>query len=318
MSEFVKGSLVGDYGVDPARVHVVGAGPNVEPGPGEPRVAREKAILFVGRTFVPKGGPALLEAFARVRRRPPRRAALDRLVDRAAGPSPRAPCSTASSAARRSRRSTRGASVFALPTLREAFGLSFLEAMAFALPVVASRIEAIPEIVSDGETGLLVPPPRPRALARAIWRAPRRPGPRSAPRAAGGPRGRAVRLGRVAARMLALRPRARSAGDCARSPRPAGRASHWRLAGAGALHRPVRAPRRARPALRRTVSAGETVVRLHPHPRAAAPRRAARRRRRSRSPSRWSSRASSLPASYGTFKQAWLSPRRSRSSCRWG
>ncbi|HEY6099104.1 MAG TPA: glycosyltransferase family 4 protein, partial [Anaeromyxobacter sp.] len=60
------------------------------------------------------------------------------------------------------------AAVFALPTLREAFGLSLVEAMAFGLPVVASRVEAIPEIVSHGETGLLVPPSDPAALARAL------------------------------------------------------------------------------------------------------------------------------------------------------
>ena len=58
--------------------------------------------------------------------------------------------------------------MFALPTLREAFGLAFVEAMAFGLPVVGSRIEAMPEIVVDGETGLLVPPRDPAALAGAL------------------------------------------------------------------------------------------------------------------------------------------------------
>ena len=60
------------------------------------------------------------------------------------------------------------ASIFALPTRREAFGLSFVEAMAFGLPAIGSRIEAIPEIIADGETGLLVPPGDPAALAEAI------------------------------------------------------------------------------------------------------------------------------------------------------
>ena len=59
------------------------------------------------------------------------------------------------------------ASLFALPTLREAFGLAFLEAMAFGLPVVATSVGAVPEIVGDGETGLLVPPRDPAALADA-------------------------------------------------------------------------------------------------------------------------------------------------------
>ncbi len=45
--------------------------------------------------------------------------------------------------------------IFCLPTLQEAFGLVFTEAMAAGLPVVAVRSGAVPEIVCDGETGLL-------------------------------------------------------------------------------------------------------------------------------------------------------------------
>jgi glycosyltransferase involved in cell wall biosynthesis len=45
-----------------------------------------------------------------------------------------------------------------LPSLWEGFGLVFLEAMSCGLPVIATRVSAIPEIVLDGETGLLVPP----------------------------------------------------------------------------------------------------------------------------------------------------------------
>lgn len=48
--------------------------------------------------------------------------------------------------------------IFVFPTLNEAFGLVLLEAMQHGLPVVASSLGAIPEIVIEGVTGYLVPP----------------------------------------------------------------------------------------------------------------------------------------------------------------
>lgn len=168
MSAVVRRSLVDDYGVDPARAIAVGAGPNVEPGDGGPAPdAAEPAMLFVGRSFVPKGGPELVAAFERVRARHPELRLW--LVTR--DPPPRLPPGVEAlglldrrALARRYAR----ASAFALPTLRECFGLSFLEAMSFGLPCVGTRIEAIPEIVAEGETGLLVPPRDVAALERAL------------------------------------------------------------------------------------------------------------------------------------------------------
>ena len=62
------------------------------------------------------------------------------------------------------------------PARWEGFGLALLEAMLAGKPVVATRVSSIPEIVVDGETGLLVPPDDPDALAAAILRVLRDPG----------------------------------------------------------------------------------------------------------------------------------------------
>jgi glycosyltransferase involved in cell wall biosynthesis len=60
------------------------------------------------------------------------------------------------------------ADCFCLPTVQEGFGIVFTEAMAAGLPVVACRAAAVPEVVEDGATGLLVSPRSPEELAMAI------------------------------------------------------------------------------------------------------------------------------------------------------
>jgi len=61
-----------------------------------------------------------------------------------------------------------GLDLFIMPSRSEAWGLVALHAMARGLPVVASRVGGLPEIVEEGVTGWLVPPASPEALAEAI------------------------------------------------------------------------------------------------------------------------------------------------------
>ena len=60
--------------------------------------------------------------------------------------------------------------LFVMPSITEGLGTSLLDAMACERPIVASRVGGIPEVVVDGETGLLVPPRDADSLAEAIVR----------------------------------------------------------------------------------------------------------------------------------------------------
>lgn len=162
-SERTARSMTRDYGVPQDRVHVVGAGANVFPKSVE-RADDGRTITFVGKDFERKGGRILLDAFSLVKQAIPDASLL------IAGPPPRHgsgpgvqwvgelsyhAVSTLLS------RST----LFCMPTLREPFGIAFIDAMACGVPCVGTSIEAVPEIVVDGVTGALVPPNDVRTLA---------------------------------------------------------------------------------------------------------------------------------------------------------
>jgi len=64
----------------------------------------------------------------------------------------------------------KAADIFVLSSRQESLPVSLREAMAASLPVIATRVGGVPEAVEDGESGLLVPPEDPRALAEAMVR----------------------------------------------------------------------------------------------------------------------------------------------------
>lgn len=61
-----------------------------------------------------------------------------------------------------------GSNLMIHPSIEEPFGIVILEAMRASLPVVASDVGGIPEVVKEGETALLIPPRDPGALASAV------------------------------------------------------------------------------------------------------------------------------------------------------
>lgn len=62
----------------------------------------------------------------------------------------------------------RGLDVYVLPSISEGISISILEAMSTGLPVAATRVGGNPELVLEGETGILVPAKDPSALAEAM------------------------------------------------------------------------------------------------------------------------------------------------------
>jgi glycosyltransferase involved in cell wall biosynthesis len=168
MSAFIRDSLIRDYRCDPSRIAIVGAAPNLPPPTSLPDNAdySNRTILFVGIDWERKGGPILIEAFRKVRETLPDA----RLI--IAGSSPaidlpnveiagRVPLAEVSRLLLRS-------TVLALPSLREPQGVNAIEALMHRIPVIASRIGALPEMVEDRKTGRIVPPGDAPALASAL------------------------------------------------------------------------------------------------------------------------------------------------------
>lgn len=165
MGGYVRDSLVSDYQVPPYRAHSIGAGPNIDLGHRSDVTASRK-ILFVGTDWQRKGGPDLLAAFRKVRQN--HQDATLEIIGcnpdineggvRVVGRVPRHELHNYFSTAR----------MFALPTVHEAFGIVFVEALHFGLPIVATSIGAIPEMVRHGVNGYRVKPGDVEALANAL------------------------------------------------------------------------------------------------------------------------------------------------------
>lgn len=62
----------------------------------------------------------------------------------------------------------KNATIFVMPSLTEALGVTFLEAMAAGMPVIGTNVGGIPEIIEDGVNGRLVPVNSPKSIAKTI------------------------------------------------------------------------------------------------------------------------------------------------------
>jgi starch synthase len=131
---------------------------------------RSVRVLFMGGDFPRKGGPDLLAAWREGAFAD--RATLDLVTDwplAAARMPPGVSCIRGIGPNTREWLDLwRQADLFVMPTRHEAFGMVFQEAAAAGLPVVATNINAIPEIVQEQQTGILVTPGDRRGLVQAM------------------------------------------------------------------------------------------------------------------------------------------------------
>ena len=187
-SDAIRERLANACRVPPARLKVVVDSLDLRqyPRPGfvTPWEENPSARAFVvgawGRLAAGKGQKTLIQAAARLAAdgldveillmgEGPDRPALRRLA-RELGVESRLTFSPATNAGRLS-----DLDVLVEPSYREGFGLSALQAMATGVPVVASGVGGLFALVKDGETGLMVPPGDPEALASAVARLLRNP-----------------------------------------------------------------------------------------------------------------------------------------------
>jgi glycosyltransferase involved in cell wall biosynthesis len=169
-SSDISRSLTEQYGISEEKIKCIYAGANTPPEEIDPdrKDYSARTILFVGLDWERKGGPDLLEAFRQIQPKYP-----DALLV-IAGSQVKTDLENVVSLGRISveelNRYYREATIFCLPSRNEPFGVAFVEAMEHALPVVATNIGALPDMVVSGKNGYLIAPGDGHALAQALDR----------------------------------------------------------------------------------------------------------------------------------------------------
>ncbi|MCB9422068.1 MAG: glycosyltransferase family 4 protein [Ardenticatenaceae bacterium] len=169
MSSHVTDTLVRDYGCSPDKVSCVYCGPNVPERPSihyPPDRYTSGRILFMGFDWPRKGGPQVLDAYRQIAPHFPQASLtivgsvqqtdLPRVTAVA-----RVPLNEISNYFAQS-------AIFCMPTRREPFGTAFLDAAYHKLPVISSRLGALPDYITDGVNGYLVHPNDVAGLASAL------------------------------------------------------------------------------------------------------------------------------------------------------
>lgn len=167
-SSNISKSLREQYGIPDSKIVLAGVGSNVPIDDIIPENDdyQNKNILFVGIDWIRKGGPDLLRAFEKVLEKHPQ--ATLTIV----GASPEIKLANCRAVGKipieEMKQHFQKASVFCLPTKMEPFGVAFIEALYYKLPIVATNVGAIPDFVETGKNGYLVEPGDVDGLARYL------------------------------------------------------------------------------------------------------------------------------------------------------
>lgn len=161
-------SVVNDYSCDKSKVKNIYYAPYINPDPGthNDKKYSTQNILFVGFDWERKGGPVLLEAFRQVVSQLPE-AKLTII-----GCIPKTTLPNIEVLGKVSKEELpdyyENAAVFCLPTIKEHAGIVFTEAMRYRLPVIGTKIGAIPEYIEPGKNGYLINPGDAGKLANSL------------------------------------------------------------------------------------------------------------------------------------------------------
>ena len=166
MSDWLKNSLVTDFGISENKIKTVYAGTNLKICDFDKNYDG-KTILFIGKNFKRKGGEVLLEAFIEVKKEIPDA----KLI--IIGPNIRINEKGVEVKGLVNNKEEleeyfKQASLFVLPSLFEPFGIVFAEAFAYKNPCIATNICAMPEIIEEGKGGFVIPPNDPDSLSKRI------------------------------------------------------------------------------------------------------------------------------------------------------
>jgi glycosyltransferase involved in cell wall biosynthesis len=163
-SKKAKEELLMYFRVPEEKIEIIPPSIRVPQRPTKKRSDDKITILFVGRQFYRKGGRVVLDLFEKLserydniylvlKTRTPRSAMIPEDLDRI---EKNERVSWISTHTHEIESLYLNANIFVLPTMTDFLPLVILEAMSFALPVIATNVYAIPEMIEDGKTGYIV------------------------------------------------------------------------------------------------------------------------------------------------------------------